>query len=63
MLYCITCGKELLADDIGAYKKFINRGSESFECKLCLSKTLKIELEALNESIEFFKKQGCELFK
>ena len=60
---CVQCGKELGQNDIGAYKKFVNRGAkDSFLCKGCLAKQLGIPLSQLEEKIEYFKGQGCTLF-
>ena len=54
---CITCGKELAQNDIGAYKKFVNRGAkDSFLCRGCLAKKLDIPLSQLEEKIEYFKR-------
>ena len=63
MDYCIKCGKELNSIDIGAHKKFINRGSTEFMCKSCLAKELKVSEELIDKKIEYFKKQGCTLFQ
>ena len=57
MEYCIHCGKELRSIDIGATKKFINRGSTEFMCKGCLAKDLKVSEELIDRKIEFFKNQ------
>ena len=63
MSTCRQCGKELEQNDIGAYKKFVNRGAEtSFLCRGCLAKKLGIPLQQLEEKISFFKQQGCTLF-
>ena len=59
---CIRCGKELNSIDIGAHKKFINRGSTEFMCKSCLADDLKVPEELIDKKIEYFKKQGCTLF-
>ena len=59
---CIRCGKELNSIDIGAYKKFINRGSTEFMCKSCLADELKVPEELIDKKIEHFKKQGWTLF-
>ena len=59
---CIHCGKELSSIDIGATKKFINRGSTEFMCKSCIAKEYKISEEIIDKKIEHFKKQGCTLF-
>lgn len=62
MTCCFRCGKELNSIDIGAHKKFINRGSTEFMCKGCLAKDLKVSEELIDRKIEFFKNQGCTLF-
>ena len=62
MSCCIRCGKELNSIDIGAHKKFINRGSTEFMCKSCLAAELKVPEELIDKKIEHFKKQGCTLF-
>ena len=59
---CIHCGKELRSIDIGATKKFINRGSREFMCKSCLAKDRKVPEELIDKKIQHFKKQGCTLF-
>ena len=59
---CIRCGKELNSIDIGAYKKFINRGSTEFMCKSCLADDLNVSVALIDKKIEYFKKQGCTLF-
>ena len=59
---CIRCGEELTYNDIGAYKKFINRGSTEFMCKSCLADELNVPEELIDKKIEHFKKQGCTLF-
>lgn len=59
---CIRCEKELNSIDIGAYKKFINRGSTAFMCKKCLADDLHVPEEFIDKKIEYFKKQGCTLF-
>ena len=58
----MKCGKALTHNEIGAHKKFINRGSTSFLCKQCLAKELNIPAELIDQKIEQFKKQGCTLF-
>lgn len=62
MAYCIHCGKELSFNDIGAHKKFINRGSREFMCISCLAAELNVPEKRIYEKIELFKKQGCTLF-
>ncbi len=62
MSFCIQCGKNLSYNEIGAYKKFVNRGSQSFLCKKCLAEKLDISIKDIDEKIEQFKRQGCTLF-
>ena len=59
---CTICGKELSFNDIGATKKFINRGATTFYCKACIAKKLGMTEEFMEQKIAFFKRQGCTLF-
>lgn len=59
---CERCGKALTFNEIGAYKKFVNRGSRSFLCKACLAERLGVTVEQIDEKIEQFRAQGCTLF-
>ena len=63
MAKCCQCGKELSADEIGAHKKLVNRGAESFLCRECLAEKFQIPPELIDEKIKQFKKQGCTLFQ
>ena len=58
MARCMQCGKELTHNEIGAHRKFINRGAEQFFCKQCLSKHLGVTPELIDEKIEQFKRQA-----
>ena len=62
MARCMQCGKELTHNEIGAHRKFINRGAEQFFCKQCLAEHLGVTPERIDEKIEHFKRQGCTLF-
>ena len=62
MSVCMQCGRALTFNEIGAHKKFINRGSTSFFCKTCLAKWLDVPEEQIGKKIEQFKRQGCTLF-
>lgn len=42
MSCCILCDKALSYNEIGATKKFINRGSTQFLCRGCLAARLDI---------------------
>ena len=59
---CVKCGARLTADDIGATKKFINRGAEEFFCLDCLAERFKVTRAYLEEKIEYLRKSGCTLF-
>ena len=62
MQKCMQCERPLDCNDIGAYKKFINRGAREFMCKSCLAAKLNISEDAIDRKIEQFKRQGCVLF-
>ena len=62
MDYCLTCGKELRRDDVGFYKKMVNRGANEFVCIECLSEYYGITPEKAREMIERFREQGCTSF-
>lgn len=51
MARCMQCGKELTHNEIGAHRKFINRGAEQFFCKQCLAKHLGVTPELIDEKI------------
>lgn len=58
----MECGKSLSYNEIGAYKKFVNRGSTRFLCKECLAGKLGVTAEDIDRKIEQFRAQGCTLF-
>lgn len=62
MSCCMNCKKELTHNEIGAYKKFVNRESTSYLCISCLSNRLDIPENFILQKIEHFKSQGCTLF-
>ena len=62
MSACMQCGRQLSFNEIGAHKKFINRGSREFLCKNCLAEKLDVTAEDIDRKIEQFKLQGCTLF-
>lgn len=59
---CMQCGKALTYNEIGAHKKFINRGARQFLCRGCLAASLNVDPELIDRKIEQFKLQGCTLF-
>lgn len=62
MAECMRCSKRLCRDDIGAYKKFVDRGSTTFLCKECLAERLGVSTALIEEKIAYFKEEGCCLF-
>ncbi|MCD8023274.1 MAG: hypothetical protein LUF30_10005 [Lachnospiraceae bacterium] len=60
--YCMQCNKELDFLDIGAYRKFIDRGSTRYLCRHCLAERLMVTEVFLNDKIKQFRRQGCTLF-
>jgi hypothetical protein len=59
---CEQCGAPLDGDDIGIYKKLINRGATTFCCRPCLAERLHCSTELLDEKIRRFRAEGCTLF-
>ena len=62
MANCEKCKKPLTSDDIGATKKFINRGATQYYCLDCLAERFKVTRAYLEEKIEYLRKNGCTLF-
>ena len=52
MSACMRCGRELTHNEIGAHKKFINRGSTQFLCRDCLAEKLGVPAELIDRKIE-----------
>ena len=61
-LVCRECGAFLSSDEIGIYKKMVNRGANSFLCITCLAAHFDCTEDDLREKIEYFRKSGCTLF-
>ena len=62
MSACQRCGKELTFNEIGAHKKLVNRGAETFLCKACLAAKFRVSEALIDEKIRQFKAMGCTLF-
>lgn len=58
----MQCGRELTFNEVGAYKKLVNRGSRQFLCKGCLAEKLGVTVGDIDRIIERSKIQGCSLF-
>lgn len=59
---CTVCGASVTGDEIGLYRKLINRGASDYLCKSCLAKRFDCEIALLDEKIAQFKQMGCTLF-
>lgn len=62
IMHCDQCGKELTTNEIGLTKKLISRKALEFLCMDCLASYLGTTREILEEKIEQFKEEGCDLF-
>ena len=59
---CKACGKKPLSkNEVGISKKLLGDGT--LYCLDCLAEFLEVEVRDIEEKIEEFKEQGCELFK
>lgn len=60
---CMACGKQDLdKDTIGINRKLLGRKIIKFYCMDCLANYLEVTVEELEDNIEDFKEQGCQLF-
>ena len=59
---CSKCGALLYTDDIGIYKKVIDREAKSCFCKACLADYLSCDISVIERKINQFKLDGCLLF-
>lgn len=59
---CITCGKPVTPDEIGATRKLINRGATEYLCLPCLAKRFEVTEALLRQKIEEWRSYGCMLF-
>lgn len=59
---CTACGAAVSGDEIGLYRKLVNRGACDYLCKACLAKRFDCEVALLDEKIAQFKRMGCSLF-
>lgn len=49
-------------DEMGLYRKMVNRGATEYLCIECLAAHYRTDVEALQERIEYFRETGCALF-
>ncbi len=59
---CMECGRHLTPDEIGLYKKMVNRGAKRFLCIDCLAAYFGTTVAAMEERIAHFRATGCSLF-
>ena len=59
---CMQCGRHLTPDEIGLYKKMVNRGARRFLCIDCLAAHYGTTVAAMEERIAHFRATGCSLF-
>ncbi|HPE96083.1 MAG TPA: hypothetical protein PLT66_08470 [Bacillota bacterium] len=62
MPQCTQCARELTTDEIGLYKKMVNRGAKSFLCISCLAAKFSCTEQELSERIIYYRSSGCTLF-
>ena len=61
---CTSCRKTPLSkDEIGASKKLLGLDTPELYCIDCLSAYLEVTPEDIQDKIQMFKEDGCELFK
>lgn len=60
---CVHCdNKKLSRNEIGLNKKLIHRRIEQMMCMTCMATYFETTEEEMEEMVERFKQQGCELF-
>lgn len=59
---CMKCHRALTADEIGLYKKLVNRGALEFLCLECLSQRFACSPALLQRKVDEFRRMGCMLF-
>lgn len=61
---CTSCRKvPLTEDEIGASKKLLGTHTKELYCIDCLAAYLEVTPEDIQDKIQMFKEDGCELFK
>ncbi len=60
---CASCRKApLTKDEIGASKKLLGPDTQELYCIVCLAAYLEVTPEDIQDKIQMFKEDGCELF-
>ena len=61
---CTSCRKRpLTKDEVGASKKLLGVATSELYCIDCLAAYLEVTPEDIQDKIQMFKEDGCELFK
>lgn len=61
---CSSCRKTPLSkDEVGVSKKLLGLDTDQFYCIDCLAAYLEVTPEDIQDKIQMFKEDGCELFK
>lgn len=59
---CFKCGKELTADEMGLFRKTVDRMADCFLCIDCLAERFETTRESLQNMIDRLRESGCTLF-
>ena len=59
---CYKCGAHLTGDEVGLYRKTVNRQATEFLCLDCLAEHLNTERSSLQTMIERLRATGCAFF-
>ena len=62
-VYCDSCGKRLMNDEIALCRKLNGLDTEEYLCLECMAEELDTSVEELLLKIEDFKEGGCLLFE
>lgn len=62
MSNCIKCDKTLKRDEIGLFKKLVDKNAQQYLCIECMAKHFDVSLSDLEEKIKQYKQLGCMLF-
>ena len=60
---CFSCGAKLTRDDIGMYRKAVNKGAEQCLCLDCLARKYGVSRSYFLDKIALLKARGCTLFE
>ena len=61
---CTSCEKTPLSkDEVGASKKLLGTDTKELYCIECLAAYLEVSADDIQDKIQMFKEDGCELFK